>query len=891
MVAKFFTDRLGLHGSAGVSAIALALLTMPTLAQAQEEPQPDDVSKDIVVTGTLLRNVAPAGAQAITFDSAQIAATGATSTDQLLATIPQLNSFGNFQTVNSGGTQLTVNRINLRNLPQGIGGSSPTLVLLDGHRMVSAGVKQAFPDPDVIPPALIQRVDVVTDGGSASYGSDAVGGVVNFITKRNFAGIEIGGRQGFANSYMSTDINVTAGKTWTTGSAYVGYNFSRHDAIYGRDRDFVRHYNYVTNLPSDVSCSPGNVVRGGATYAITPTGLALSNANLCDRSDAANYYPQETRHSVMAGFRQNLSDSVEFEVKGYYSQRKNAADGGLRAGTVTTSRVDTVYNPAGVSQQVNFDYGPVGGRGVVRTDLWSWGITPSLTWKFGHDWQMKAYYNYGKSQTTADNPVINSAALSTAVAAGTINPYNIGASDQTAIANVLNYTDHGVGKDTLSNAKVTFDGPLFKLPGGDLRVAVGGEFIHEAFSGFYKTDTYQNIAAAPYFPASRNVWSAFGELNIPLVGPENDIPMVRKFTIAAALRYDHYSDFGGNFAPNVGATWELGEGFAVRARWNKSFQAPSLVQLSQAQSPFLGIYGAAILGFVPLLQNPSVPLNGGPIVALQGTVLPLQPQKARDYNLGFDFSPRPIPGLGIHFTYFNIVYSGQISSPPLGSGPFYNVAGFQSLFVMTPTNAVLQSFLASRGASPTDITNAIAQVNNQGGTAYVVADIRARNLGITKVKGFDIAFDYHHDVSFGSIDVSFSGSLTTSILPAADGVTYLPNQAGIDFTAFNSVARLGANVGDNFRALLTWNHLAGLTLTAPAALGQTQVGAFNTFDLYVQYNLKQNNLPPITLSLGVNNLLDTDPPLFRGVAAGTAGGYYNGSTVGRFVQLGASVKF
>lgn len=902
-MSSSFTRLFRRSAAVGVAAIAL----VPALAMAQQSPAPDDQAsqtnnEEIVVTGTLLRNVAPAGAQAIAFNAAQIEATGATSTDQLLATIPQLNSFGNLQTVNSGGTQLTVNRINLRNLPQGIGGSSPTLVLLDGHRMVSAGVKQAFPDPDVIPPALIQRVDVLTDGGSASYGSDAVGGVVNFITKRNYDGVEIGIRQGFGSSYKSTDINFTAGKTWSTGSVYVGYNFSRHDAIFGRDRDYVRHYNYTTNLPSDLQCGRANVVQGGQVYAVNGgNSLALSNANLCDRSDNSSFYPEETRHSVMAGFRQELSDTLEFEVKGYYSRRKNSSFGGPRGTTVAVASTAPSYISTGggstATQQVSFDFGPAGDSAAVKTDLWSWGITPSLTWKIGGDWQMHAFYNYGRSKTTADNPVVNATALSAAVNAGTINPYNVAVSSPAAIANVLNYSDYGVGKDTLSNGKVTFDGPLFDLPGGELRVAAGGEFIHESFSGFYKTDTYQNIANAAYFPASRNVWSAFGELNVPLIGPDNDIPLVRKFTIAAAVRYDHYSDFGGNWAPNVGATWELGEGFSLRARWNKSFQAPSLVQLSQAQSPFVGVYPGSIIGFVPLLQNPAYPVNAntGPIIALQGTVLPLQPQRARSYNLGFDFSPTPIPGLNIHFTYFNTVYSGQISSPPLGSGPFYSVAGFQDLFIMTPNNAnnqeVIRNFLSGRGASTADINNAIAQITNPGTTAYVVADIRARNLGVTKVKGFDMAFDYRHETSFGSLDFSFSGSLTTSILPAADGVTFLPNQAGIDGTRFNSVTRVGANVGEDFRAIATWNHLDGLTLSAPAGLGQTHVNAFNTIDLYMQYNLKQNGLPPISLSLGITNLFNVDPPLYRGVAAGTAGGYFNGSTVGRLFQLGASVKF
>lgn len=330
-------------------------------------------------------------------------------------------------------------------------------------------------------------------------------------------------------------------------------------------------------------------------------------------------------------------------------------------------------------------------------------------------------------------------------------------------------------------------------PGGEVRLAVGGEYIREAYKGAAVANTNENVAISPLLPASRKVKSGFAELNVPLVSPDNNVPLIDSLTLAGSIRYDHYSDFGSNVAPNVGVTWKPIHWISLRGRWNKSFQAPSLVQLSQASTPTVTAFPGFLVNVVPLLKNPAVPANGGPIVAVQGTVSPLQPQKAKDYNLGFDISPPVIEGLDLHFTYFNIVYSGQISAPPLGSGPFYSVSSFAPLYIMTPTIAQMESFLAATGARPTDIANAIASVNAQGGNAYVVADVRARNLGISKVNGFDFGFDYHRNVSWGTIDASYS--------------------------------------------------------------------------------------------------VDAAPPLYRGVAAATAGGYWNGSTVGRLFQLGANVTF
>jgi iron complex outermembrane receptor protein len=336
---------------------------------------------------------------------------------------------------------------------------------------------------------------------------------------------------------------------------------------------------------------------------------------------------------------------------------------------------------------------------------------------------------------------------------------------------------------------------------------------------------------------------------------------------------------------------------SLRGRWNKSFQAPSLVQISQESQPSVTPFPGILTVFDPLLLKPGVPNPGLlPILAIQGTDSPLLPQKARDYNLGIDISPPFIDGLNLHLTYYNINYSGQIGTPPLGFGQFYNVPGFQNLYIINPTQAEAQTFLANAGVPSSLIAQAIAGALAQGGTAaniaYVVADVRALNIAVTKTDGFDFGFDFHHPVSFGSIDASFNGSLSKTSLTAADGTNYQPDQAGIDGTDFGSVAKIGVNVGDNFSGQLTWNHKAGFTLSVPAQLGQLKVGAFDTFDLFMKYDVTRGGLPPITLSLGINNLFDKGPPIYRGNGNGAfAAGYANGSTIGRLVQLGASVKF
>src|SRR6202011_1324278 len=152
-------------------------------------------------------------------------------------------------TAAGGGNTVTVNRPNLRNLPgNNTAGGSTTLVLRDGHRIVGAGITSTSPDPDIIPPGAIERVEIVPDGGSAVYGADAVAGVINFITRSRFDGVAVDGHYGIADNYHQFDTNITAGRDWGTGSLYASYNYTQNDAIYGRDRDYVKVFPNANGL-------------------------------------------------------------------------------------------------------------------------------------------------------------------------------------------------------------------------------------------------------------------------------------------------------------------------------------------------------------------------------------------------------------------------------------------------------------------------------------------------------------------------------------------------------------------------------------------------------------------------------------------------------------------
>ena len=200
------------------AGVAMAALCQGQ-AWAQDEGATDKTQEgpasEIVVTGTLIRGVAPGGSQTIGVGQEQIESVGAVNTSDLLASVPQAGNFLSYVGVKgSSNFSLTVNRPTLRYLGNTSSSTNSTLLLVDGHRLPGMGVLQTTPDLDAISPGAIERVEIVTDGGSSTYGSDAVGGVINFITRKGFDGVQTRASYGFADNYRVINGSVLAGKAW-----------------------------------------------------------------------------------------------------------------------------------------------------------------------------------------------------------------------------------------------------------------------------------------------------------------------------------------------------------------------------------------------------------------------------------------------------------------------------------------------------------------------------------------------------------------------------------------------------------------------------------------------------------------------------------------------------
>ena len=873
------------------------------------------VDSEIVVTGTLLRGSAPVGSNVIALGQQALVSTGATTSNELLATIPQVSNY--FNRVPGADLAIAVNQIqvsrpNIRNISPRNASSSGTLILVDGHRIASSGVRQASVDPDAIPTGAIERVELATEGGSATYGADAVAGVINFITRRRFDGLKVDARYGFADDYWQADASATLGKDWGTGSAYLSYTFTKNDALFGRDRDYVRGVSYASEpyVPLGRTCDqpnvsintvfvPANFTLSSVNYA--GPGFAPGSVNACDTARERTIMPSAERHGAIVGLFQNLDDTTTLDIRAFYSRRETKSTQ-TYDGTVNMSPSNPYYFlPAGVvalpgggviaqRQTVSFSFAPAVGRDTQhpRTLTEVWGVNTELKKELNDDWQLRGLFNYSASNSAFTLPGVNvtrlNAAGQSSNPATAINPYNIAATNSALIADLLDSEIAGQARDTLVNARAIAEGRLATLPGGDVRMAVGYEFMRDEFEQRYQSEIrIGTLRSFPFNQYNRNVHSVFGEVQVPLFGADNALGWVRSLVLSASGRYDKYSDFGSTFNPKLGATLKPLDWLSLRGNWGTSFTAPTpLDQLGSGQNQI------SSFAFVPFIRPGETAPPGSYTVGLQGSQPNLQPQKADTWSVGFDADPPVLPGLHASVSYYHVTFKDILATPSPDATIFTNFPESITTNLNGLSPAELRAFAALAPNGSAIIEPLIAS----GTRVYEAVDFRTGNFGVLKVSGLDFTVSYRHEVGFGSFDLGVNGNYQLSrkgrVSPGAPEIDVLRTEN--PKLSLQTIASV--NVGPA-RVQATWNHSSGFDIDPTNSVPvQDHVGAFDTVDLFLKYDIPAQStfLRDLSFSLNVRNLLDQDPPILRRNNP-EENGYANGFTLGRMFILGVTKQF
>ncbi|MEO6215514.1 MAG: TonB-dependent receptor [Sphingomonas sp.] len=995
--------------------------TPPTTTEADDTALPQDTlpdgsaidnAKDIIVTGTSIKGVAPIGSNLVSVGQATIEKTAPINVSELVNTVPAITTNGSLAQGESAYSYYSPQIHSLAG-----SSSNTTLVIMDGMRLPGGGTQFAQTDPNIIPTSAIERVEVLADGASSVYGSDAVAGVVNFITRKTFDGLEANLRYGSADHYHNFDFNFIWGKKWDTGGVYVAGQFAQATPLYNRDRDFSSMGDYRpiggTNTNS-FNCNPATMqVTGRPGGAANPSGIYLSpSATSTVPNTAPNAPCNNSVYSVLTSgqYRANTIFKVynEFSDKfrvtamlNYNNQKTTQKNGPGTLGNATafgpgagiasyTSPTGTVtllpqvnpffVAPAGTpdanKETINFLATRADGKyGTGESEEDSIYAYVMAEYDLTDSWSVKLSDAFGKNRSALNtidgfctscallalNGTAQSSGSTTATdiagqnvialnlplnAANALDVWHTGGTDRTSAAvlrSLYGADSQNTNYNTFNQIKLDFQGTLFKLPAGDLKMAFGGEYYWaeetQKINGPNGTGPSVNGASFRQYYYHRTVKSAYAEIVIPVISPEMNIPLFHRVDVDISGRWDSYDDVGQTTNPKFAANWEPVEGVKLRGNYATAFVAPPIGVIGDPSQGYL--YASGSVGtqgsiVVPVANYPTVvnvpnavvTNTSNPCLAtsvnctiggnnnlglrrqLGGGFTNEVPQKGQSYSFGIDLAPRFLPGFTFAATWFHNKFIGGVSSP--SPNAIVNSAGLRNLLQIYPTGATQAQIDAFANiANGSTISGALPAAG-----VFFTLDQSSRNALNLTVEGIDVSWNYRTPISdLGTFTIGASGTYFTKFKQNFGGGSEFSilNTSGYNTTfpsvQFKSRAQLGWEMS-GFAADLFWNHVgsyknwigSAVTPTTVDSVGNPNGGgdivkADNTFDLHVAYTLKnESTFNGWQVYVDVKNLFDKDPPFYNGNTAGIIGGAFgfNGfvsNPLGRLISVGLRAKF
>jgi iron complex outermembrane receptor protein len=805
----------------GIAAIAV----VPT-AWAQDKP--GEFKEKVEIVGSAIKRVqqeGPAPVELIT--RKDIERTGATSVNELMRSLPSLDIFDQGEISSNSPSGSGTANLAMRGLD-----SSNVLVLLNGRRLPVNGLYDssgagAAVDINMIPISAIERIEILKDGGSAIYGADAVAGVINFVTKRDYQGIEA--RAGYGISSRNDGQETTAGFSAGFGdlnkdrfNAFFALDYFKRDPILRKDRDISKSVDFRRlggNDNRSTFAPSGNYVDGNtfgtiSPYNACPPGSLNVTCRYDFNSSILSAYNGADRLSAMALGSFLVTPDIRAFLEVIYAKTEDRFD--------AHPAPDFFIVPAGANPPpAASDAGPFGapgfflmagrflqggGRFTVRESTMTHAATGLEGTNFGLDW--KVAVGRGVSEVTnQDGGYYNQPNFFNAVFAGQIDPTRN--DNDPALVESLKVAPLRVGKSTLDYVNAQVSGEALQMPAGPLQYAVGLSTSRDKLTDTPDPLTQQglvlgSIQQAPV-AASRRLNAAFLELGIPVV---------RNVEMQVAARYDDYpqeSKTSGKAAIKYQALPSL----MFRASFTESFRAPALKQL----------YGAQEEGAINVTDDDLCVLLGATAPCnisafnVNGSNPDLKAEKGQTINIGSVF---------------------DLGTAISGSIDFWRVYKKDNISVPTIDTAVREGRFDTSGGRLRIFTNLqnIAELTTSG----VDVDLRLRLPGtaIGSITVRDAATYYYHQKTRSSAQDDWAEFIDTYALPRWRNVFAVSVESG-PWTVLGALRSVGGFY-DTDRA---W-----------PLVTQRRVPSHHEVDSQVSYMGIKN----LTLTGGIKNLFDAMPP-------------------------------
>lgn len=880
------------------------------LSEADKDPD----LEEIIVTGTHIRGANVGASPVIVFDREAIERSGFADATQLIQSLPQ-NFSGTVNEVNAVALSIQTTRDAASNSEAGTSadlrglGPDATLVLLNGRRIAPGGAEGNFVDISMIPLTAVERVEVLTDGASAIYGSDALAGVINFILRDDYEGTEASLRYGAVTTGSLDEYQaaVTHGRSWAGGNALIAYEYFERTNLPSSDRPYAANSD-LTALGGDnfgrQGGNPGTLVDifTGQTAAVpsgqdgsslTPEDFVIGTTNFANTRDGVDVFPTQERHSVFLSVEQDLTGGTSFFAEGRFSERAFA-----QANPPETRRLFVLpsnpffVSPFGPAPLVAVDYTFDAEYGNLTTtgDVRNYGLTSGLDVQLPGTWRAEVYGSVNRSEAERTRGIISggaelSAALMDPNPLTAFNPFGDGNSTNPATIEAIGINIRTDTKSEVQFASAKVDGDLFKLPGGAVKLAAGLEYREETLEQEQlRIPLIGESEFTPVATLDRRAKAVFGELFVPLVGENNRIPGFDSLELTLAARYEEYNDFGSTANPKLGIRWSPIDSLALRASYGTSFKAPLLAEIN-GEDPNLNAVFYFPFAAVPLL----VPAGNNP---------DLQPEEADTFTAGLQVSPGFANELLLELTYFNIDFENRIDIPANNIlTAFNNPDVFGPVITLDPSNEEVTGLVESAGytgppISGTDPTT--GRVLIAGLPVGAIVDLRLQNIATSRIEGFDFAVKYGFESRIGRLDLAVHGSLLTKF----------DSQLTVTAPADDVLDTLSNPIDFRMRGSATWSNASGLSATAfinyaddyvdDVSEPNRTIASFTTVDLQLRYDTGSRSgsawADNLVLSANVQNLFDEDPP-FANNPSGVGFDDRNASALGRFVAVQLTKSF
>lgn len=912
---------------------------MATAAPAMA--QDDDI---VVITGTRIQRTDTVAPSPITsVDEEMFELNNVVNTEDLLNTLPQLIPAFDATSNNPGNGTATVS---LRGL-----GTTRTLVLVDGQRFVGSGAAQVV-DLNNIPAAMVERVDVVTGGASAVYGSDAVAGVVNFILRDDFEGVEVSASHEFSmeeGDAAISDVSVTVGGNFDNGrgNAVISMGYTSREAVFQGSRSFSEQAWWSNGpgstdyYPGGSSNIPGSRIRpaAGSAFDVTTDTSGAPVAWTPYNYAPTNYLqlPQE-RHMISGFATYEIADNIEMYARGIYSN--NVVDSQLAptpTGTLgMTINLDNPFLSPALAALISGDANSNNGDGTadIRINRRMQEIstrnslrdTNTFQGVFGFrgdlsdNWSYDVFYNYSRSsvsQILSGNISVSAfqeALLCdggpTAIASGCTAPaldvFNGPDSVSAAAADFIARTGAQIDVIEATQAVAALSGTLENMasPMADVAPALVFGVEYRENSASIRPDSVLGPDVRGFnqslpIEGSFDVYEFFTEVDVPLI---TDRPGIESLNFTGAFRLSDYSTIGTAQTYAAGFGWEPVEDLRIRTQYNRAVRAPNVGDLfAPATNGFPGAQDPCSSG-LGSYSSSTIDANciatGVPAAAV-GT--PFQSNAQIEALFGGNSNVQEETA-----DTFTI---GAVWQPSFVSGltvqvDYYDIEIEDAIAAPSLQNLLDECYVQDIAAS-CDFFNGARNPSTGEMANPFMPELTSSNLAVFAAEGVDVRVDYAWDAEqmglssdLGSFAVNYYSTFTmdngyqTSVVAgyvSCEGL--FSGQCGEPTPEYKHIMQASWYWGA-LTSSLRWRHIGGVDIEAsylPFVSEREQaIDAYNYFDATFAYDVSEM----ATVTVGVQNIFDEQPPELTSTSSEQANTWpATYDPFGRRLFMGARLRF